>query len=135
MSDKRAALEELPMMTLLPPDLKNLVMDCFVPASFSFGGNIVNEGEQTDAVYVLREGAWPTIRREANVEEVALNVLKPGQTFGATGLLDPSVIGKRSTTVRASSDVRAYKLDPALFQALLQNRPEIKKYFEMEQRH
>ncbi|MGH9765833.1 MAG: ABC transporter transmembrane domain-containing protein, partial [Blastocatellia bacterium] len=46
----------------------------------------------------------------------------------------PSVIGKRSTTVRASSDVQAYKLDPALFQALLQNHPEIKKYFEMEQR-
>ncbi|HEX5080616.1 MAG TPA: peptidase domain-containing ABC transporter [Blastocatellia bacterium] len=135
MSDKRAALEELPMMTLLPPDLKNLVMDCFIPASFSFGGNIVNEGEQTDAVYVLAEGRARMIKRDANGEEIALSALKPGETFGATGLLDPSAIGKRSTTVRASSDVRAYKLDPALFQALLQNHPEIKKYFEMEQRH
>ena len=31
--------------------------------------------------------------------------------------------------------MQAYKLDPALFQALLQNHPEIKKHFEMEQRH
>jgi CRP-like cAMP-binding protein len=38
------------------------------------------------------------------------------------------MIGKRATTVRASSDVQAYKLDPALFQALLQNHPEIKNY-------
>jgi len=40
MVDKQIALEDLPMMRLLPPDLKRLVMDCFVPASFSFGGDI-----------------------------------------------------------------------------------------------
>src|SRR5262245_12141750 len=135
MSDKRTVLEELPMMAFLPPDMKKLVMDCFVPADFSFGGNIVNEGEETDAVYVLAEGRARMVKRGANGEEIALNVLKPGETFGATGLLDPSAIGKRSTTVRASSEVQAYKLDTALFQALLQNHPEIKKYFEVEQRH
>lgn len=135
MSDKRIALEELPMMMFLPPDLKKLVVDCFVPASFNFGGNIVNEGDESDAVYVLAEGRARMVKRGANGEEIALNVLKPGETFGATGLLDPAAIGKRSTTVRASSDVRAYKLDPTLFQALLQNHPEIKKYFEIEQRH
>lgn len=135
MSDKRAALEELPMMMFLPPDVKNLVMDCFVPASFAFGGDIVSEGEETDAVYVLAEGRARMVKRGANGEEIALNALKPGETFGATGLLDPSAIGRRSTTVRASSDVRAYKLDPALFQALLENHPEVKKYFEIEQRH
>jgi ATP-binding cassette subfamily B protein len=78
------------------------------------------------------------IKRGANGEEVPLHVLKPGETFGATGLLDPAALkngGKRSTTVRASSDVHAYKLDPALFQALLTNHPEVKNYFEMEQRH
>ncbi|MGH9934736.1 MAG: cyclic nucleotide-binding domain-containing protein, partial [Blastocatellia bacterium] len=135
MSDKRMALEELPMMMFLPPDLKKLVMDCFVPAEFSFGGNILSEGEEADAVYVLAEGRARVVKRGANGEEIALNVLRPGETFGATGLLDPSAVGKRSTTVRASSDVRAYKLDPALFQALLQNHPEIKKYFDAEQRH
>ncbi len=135
MNDKRTALEELPMMMYLPPEMKRLVMDCFVPASFGFGGNIVNEGEETDAVYVLAEGRARVVKRGANGEEVALNVLRPGETFGATGLLDPTALGKRATTVRASSDVQAYKLDPALFQALLQNHPEIKNYFELEQRH
>lgn len=135
MNNKRAALEELPMMMFLPPEMKNLVMDCFVPVSFSFGGDIVTEGEATDAVYVLAEGRARMVKRGANGEEIPLSVLKPGETFGATGLLDPSAIGKRSTTVRASSDVQAYKLDPALFQALLHNHPEIKTYFEKEQRH
>jgi len=138
MNDKRIALEELPMMAFLPPDLKKLVMDCFVPASFNFGGEIVSEGQEADAVYVLAEGRARMVKRGANGEEIPLNVLKPGETFGATGLLDPSAVaanGKRATTVRASSDVQAYKLDPALFQALLQNHPEIKNYFELEQRH
>jgi len=135
MSDKQTALEQMPMMMFLPAELKKLVMDCFVPASFSFGGDIVTEGEESDAVYVLAEGRARMVKRGANGEEIPLNVLRPGETFGATGLLDPTAIGKRSTTVRASSDVQAYKLDPALFQALLQNHPEVKKYFDLEQRH
>jgi len=135
MNEKRVALEELPMMMFLPVEMKKLVMDCFVPASFSFGGNIVEEGAQTDAVYVLAEGRARMVKRGPNGEEIALNVLKPGETFGATALLDPSMLGKRATTVRASSDVQAYKLDPALFQALLQNHPEIKNYFAQEQQH
>jgi CRP-like cAMP-binding protein len=132
MSDKRIALEQLPMMMSLPPELKKLVMDCFAPASFSFGGDIVTEGEVTDAVYVLAEGRARMVKRGV---EIPLNLLKPGETFGATGLLDPTVIGKRATTVRASSDVQAYKLDPTLFQALLANHPEIKHLIEPEQRH
>jgi HlyB family type I secretion system ABC transporter len=135
MSDKQIALEQLPMMMSLPPELKKLVIDCFAPASFSFGGDIVTEGEETDAVYVLAEGRARMVKRGVNGEEIPLNLLKPGETFGATGLLDPTVIGKRTTTVRASSDVQAFKLDPALFQALLANHPEIKNFIEPEQRH
>ena len=135
MTDKRLALEELPLMMFLRPEMKKLVQDCFVPASYSFGGDIVQEGAETDAVYVLAEGRARVVKRGVNGEEIPLNVLLPGETFGATGLLDPSLPGKRATTVRAASDVQAYKLDPALFQALLHNHPEIKAHFEREQRH
>jgi HlyB family type I secretion system ABC transporter len=132
MDAQRAALEQLPMMMFLPPDLKKLVQDCFVPAQFSFGGDIVQEGDETDGYYVLASGRARVVKRGANGEEIPLNVLRPGESFGATGLLD---LSKRQTTVRASSDVEAYKLDPALFQALLQNHPEIKQYFELEKQH
>jgi HlyB family type I secretion system ABC transporter len=135
MNSNPIALEEAPIMAFLPPELKKLVKDCFVPASFTFGGDIVTEGQETDAVYVLTEGRARMVKRGPNGEEVPLDILKPGETFGATGLLDPNLIGKRSTTVRASTDVRAYKLDPALFQSLLANHPEIKQYIQLEQRH
>ncbi len=134
LDDKLIALEDLPMMMFLPPELKRLVMDCFVPASFNFGDDIVAEGEEADAVYVLAEGRARMVKRAANGEEIPLNVLRPGATFGATGMLDPA-FGKRTTTVRASSDVQTYKLDPLLFQSLLANHPEIKNHIETEQRH
>ncbi len=136
--NQRIALEDLPMMAFLPSDLKQLVMDCFVAANFGFGGEIVTEGQDTDAVYILTAGRARMVKRGAHGEEIPLNVLQPGETFGATGLLDPTALaqgGKRATTVRASSDVEAYKLDPTLFQALLTNHPEIKNYLELEQRH
>jgi HlyB family type I secretion system ABC transporter len=132
MDAQRAALEQLPLMMFLPPDLKKLVQDCFVPAHFSFGGDIVQEGDETDGYYVLASGRARIVKRGANGEEIPLNVLRPGESFGATGLLD---LSKRQTTVRASSDVEAYKLDPALLQALLQNHPEVKQYFEQEKQH
>ena len=135
MTDKQIALEELPIMTFLPPELKKLVADCFVPESFRFGGDIVTEGKDSDAVYVLTAGRARMVKRGENGEEIPLNVLKPGETFGATKLLDPTAIGNRTTTIRASSDVEAYKLDPTLFQALLANHPEIKNHIELEQRH
>src|SRR5215510_5677311 len=135
MNSNPIPLEEAPMLEFLPPELKKLVMGCFVPASFNFGGDIVTEGQDTDGIYVLAEGRARMVKRAPNGEEISLDVLKPGETFGATGLLDPTLAGKRSTTVRASSDVRAYKLDPALFQSLLANRPEIRKYIALEQRH
>lgn len=133
--DKQVALEELPLMMFLPPELKSLMMDCFVPASFGFGGDIMTEGEVPDGFYVLAEGRARMIKRAPGGEEVPLNVLKPGESFGATGLLDPTIIERRATTVRASSDVRAYKLEPTLFQSLLLSHPEIKNYIELEQRH
>lgn len=135
MDNQPIALEELPMMMFLPPELKAKVIDCFVPATFGLGGEIVSEGEVADAFYVLTKGRARMVKSGPGGEEIPLTVLRPGQTFGATGLLDPNAIGKRSTTVRASSDVQAFKLDPALFQSLLANNPEVKSYIELEQHH
>ena len=134
-AEKPITLDELPIMKFLPPELKTLMMDCFVPADFNFGGDILNEGEVADAFYVLAEGRVRMVQRSASGEEVPLNVLQPGECFGATGLLDPKKISKRATTVRASSDVKAYKLEPQLFQSLVAKHPEIKSYLELEQRH
>ncbi|HYK40967.1 MAG TPA: cyclic nucleotide-binding domain-containing protein, partial [Thermoanaerobaculia bacterium] len=73
--DARAALHELPLLAFLPPDVRDLVVDSFVPESFEFGSAIVREGEEADAFYVLVSGRARVIKTGRGGEEISLNVL------------------------------------------------------------
>ena len=130
--DARAALHELPLLAFLPPDVRDLVVDSFVPESFEFGSAIVREGEEADAFYVLVSGRARVIKTGRGGEEISLNVLRPGDSFGEMALLDSTT---RAATVRASSDVEVFRLDKSLFNALLETNPEIRKYLDLHIRH
>ena len=64
--------------------------------------SIVREGDEADAFYVLVSGTARVVKRAPHGEEVALNVLHRGDSFGEAGLLDETT---RTATVRASSPV------------------------------
>ncbi|MDQ6888367.1 MAG: peptidase domain-containing ABC transporter [Gemmatimonadota bacterium] len=126
------ALRDLPLLQLLPPDVKELVIDSFVPASFTFGATIVREGEDADAFYVLVSGRARVVTTGENGEEVTLSVLRAIDSFGEMALLERTV---RRATVRASGDVDVLRLDRSVFDALLRVRPEIRGYFELQIKH
>ncbi|HEY7676695.1 MAG TPA: peptidase domain-containing ABC transporter [Candidatus Methylomirabilis sp.] len=132
MDDARSMLADLPALGLLPPDLRKLVVDSFVPASFPFGSLIVREGDEGDAFYVLASGRARVVKQAEGGEEIALNVLRPGDSFGEMGLLERTA---RTATVRASSDAEVFRLDRSVFTALVENYPEIRDYFELQIRH
>jgi ATP-binding cassette subfamily B protein len=117
---------------MLPEDLRKLVMDSFVPVSSSFGMEIVREGDEADAFYVIESGRARVLKAGPGGQEIPLNVLRPGDSFGEIGLLRRA---KRSASVRASSDIRLLKLDGSVFQSLLIHHPEIRAYVELQTRH
>lgn len=131
-SEDHSVLSDLPMIAFLPPELRRLVVDSFVADSFAFGSNIVREGDEADAFFVIRSGRARVVKRGENGDEVSLNVLRAGDSFGEMALLDG---GKRTATVRASNDVEALKLGGSVFRALLHNHPEIRTYFELQIKH
>jgi len=131
MDDSRALLHDLPLLTFLPTDVRELVVDSFVPASFAFGSPIVREGDQADAFYVLVSGRARVIKAGQGGEEVSLNVLRPGDSFGEMALLDSTT---RAATVRASSDVEVFRLDKSVFNALVESNPDIRKYLDLHVR-
>lgn len=132
MTEPRAFLHNLPLLKFLPSGVRTLVVDSFVPASFAFGTPIVKEGEAAEAFYVLASGRARVIKAGEHGEEISLNVLRPGDSFGEMGLLN----GKpRTATVRASSDLEAFRLDRPVFDALLAENPDIRKYLELHVRH
>ena len=127
-----AVLRQVLILEFLPPDMRELVVASFVPASYSFGQEIVREGEPADALYVLVSGRARVLKRAESGDEISLGAVRTGETFGESDLLQP---GRRAVTVRASSDVEALRLDQSVVDALIRKRPEIRQYLELQARH
>jgi HlyB family type I secretion system ABC transporter len=129
---ERGVLNELPILRFLPDDARALVVRSFVPASFGFGAVIVAEGQPTEAIYVIVSGRARVLKRGEQGDEIPLNMLRAGDSFGELDLLQklPS-----PTTVRASGDVLALRLDRGVFEALLEVHPDIRTYLELQIKH
>jgi ATP-binding cassette subfamily B protein len=128
----RDLLEGLAILRFLPASARALVVDSFVPVSFTFGDTIVKEGDPADAFYVLVSGRARIVRRTEQGEEISLSTLRAGDSFGEMGLLEHST---RTATVRASSDVSALRLDKSVFESLLKQSPDIRIYLELQIKH
>jgi ATP-binding cassette subfamily B protein len=119
-------------LEFLSPDARQLVADSFVPCALGFGSVIVREGDSADAYYLLVSGRARVVKSAGNGEEIALNVLRPGDGFGEMGLLRQTT---RNATVRASADVELLRLDRSVFQALVQHHPGIRAGLELQLMH
>ena len=126
-----AELGDLPLFRFMSEDVRRLVGASFERVAYSFGQVIVREGEQADAFFVIVSGSARAIKRGESGEEVALNVLGPGDGFGELALLEDT---HRTATVRASSAVEALRLDAAVVRALVGSNPEVREYFELYRR-
>jgi ATP-binding cassette subfamily B protein len=125
-------LEQVPLLALMPTEVRKLVEVAFTRVSFAFGEVIVAEGDEADALYVLASGTARALKRGEHGEEVPLNVLRPGDSFGERALLEEQ--GRRTATVRASSPVEALKLEKGVFQALVRSNPSVQEYVELHVR-
>ena len=125
-------LSDLQILRFLPDDVRGLVVRHFVPASFPFGGVLALEGEPTDALYVIVSGRARMIKVSDTGDEIPLNILHAGDSFGESELLDGQ---PRPVTVRASSDVLALRLERAAFVNLVELNPDIRTYLDLQNKH
>jgi len=125
--DARELIAELPAFSILPAQVRTLVAESFEPVSFPFGAVIVREGDEADAFYVLAAGSARVVKQGDHGEEVPLNVLRRGDSFGEMALLSETV---RHATVRASSAVQALRLGKSVFAALIRSHPQVREGFQ-----
>jgi ABC-type bacteriocin/lantibiotic exporter with double-glycine peptidase domain/CRP-like cAMP-binding protein len=125
--DAGRLLDELPGFRAMPEEVRRLVADSFELVSYDFGNTIVQEGDDADAFYVLVSGTARVVKQAGTADEIPLNVLRRGDSFGEMGLLDES---SRVATVRASGPVQALRLDRGVFRALTRRQPEVRAQFE-----
>ena len=125
--EARELIAQLPAFALLAPDARALVVESFEQVDFPFGAVIVREGDEADAFYVLAAGSARVVKAGEHGEEIALNTLHRGDSFGEAGLLDDT---QRIATVRASSPVQVLRLHRSIFAALARAHPEVRQAFE-----
>jgi ABC-type bacteriocin/lantibiotic exporter with double-glycine peptidase domain/CRP-like cAMP-binding protein len=124
-------LAQLPVLNVLPAEVRDLVMASFAAAAYRFGETIVAAGDPADAFYVVCSGIARVVATGDDGEEVSLSLLQAGESFGEAGLLDGL---PRTATVRAASEVRALRLDASIFRALVQLHPSVGEAFALQAR-
>ena len=125
-------LNALPMLRFLAPELRSFMVASFTPATYDFGDLIVEEGDPADAFFVVISGRARVFKSGFTGDELPLNMIGAGDTFGEIALLDDVV---RSASVRASSAVDVMRLDRTVFDTLLNRYPEIRAGLELAARH
>ncbi len=98
----------------LAPNELQAVFRAFTPISIAAGTNIIEEGEQADAFFVLAQGR-AAVRRGCQT----LLGLAPGDAFGADGLLSAR---RRNASVAMLSDGQVMRLAQPQFETLLASR-------------
>ena len=132
MTADRGILEDLPILRFLPDDARTLVVRSFVPASYPFGSVIIEEGAASEAIHVIVSGRARIVKRGEGGEEIALSMLRAGDSFGDVEMLNGT---PNPATIRASAEVLALRLDRPVFEALLDVNPEIRTYLELQVKH
>ena len=87
------------------------------------GESLFREGDDADAVFVLRVGQLEVVRASLEFGEETVNELTRGAVLGELALLSGG--GRRSASVRALRDSELVAIDRDHFRALLRSEPDL----------
>lgn len=122
--DDTAILRQL--QTFLSPELTHEDLAELIaaaePKRYGRGETLIEEGDEGDAIYVIRSGS-ATVSKKVGNSDVVLAYVPAGQFVGEMALLFHQT---RSATVRATVPVEAIQLDGALFRSLLDGNPKLR---------
>ena len=93
-----------------------------VPRSFPAGTRVFDEGDRSDACYIVREGSFRVTREHSDGRAITLATLGPGEVFGELAMLDGDT---RSASAEALSDGELLALPANDVRGLLARHPEI----------
>ena len=106
----------------LEPDDVQLIADCGVERKFSKGTVIINEGDESDAFYVIKSGKVKIYASDKNGKEIILNMQGQGEYFGELSLIDPA---PRSASVITMDACCLTVVSRAHFERCLQINPRL----------
>ena len=117
-------LKTFPLLRELKPEDLALLADVLQEKTFAAGEEILREGEEGDELYLLISGSVDVLKTTPYGDQYVTASLKDSYhcSFGEMALLDR---GKRSATVKASTDCRTLSLDRETFQRFCREHPGV----------
>lgn len=85
------------------------------------GASLFEQGDPSDALYVLKSGSVGAFRTDANGAPQLVGTVAAGETVGEVGLI---IDMPRSASVRALRDSELYRLSRAGFETLISHHPQ-----------
>lgn len=90
--------------------------------SYPANSILINEGDNTDSLYVVMEGEVKVYASDESGKEVILNMLGPGEYFGELALMDEE---PRSASVKTMEPTRVMVISKPDFKLILANHPDM----------
>ncbi len=106
---------------LAPADAEKLTAHCHI-RSYPASSILINEGDQTDSMYVIEEGEVKVYGNDDSGKEVIFNILGTGEYFGEIALVDDQ---PRSASVMTLVPTRVMIISKANFKKWLNDNPEM----------
>jgi len=111
----------------LPDRELDHLADRFELIHYALGQDVVHEGDDAEAFFIVYSGRARVIAIDETGHEVTIGTLTRGDSFGEQALLTKS---QRNYTIRASSDLAALRLDKVDFDHLLERHTRVREYFD-----
>jgi CRP/FNR family transcriptional regulator, cyclic AMP receptor protein len=109
---------------VLPPTLLEAIGKVATTRVFPKNSIVVNEGDETDSLYVILSGRARVYVSNAQGREVQLNMIGPGEYFGEVTLDG----GPRSASVMAAEDCRCAVVKRTELLTLVEKEPQFALY-------
>jgi small-conductance mechanosensitive channel/CRP-like cAMP-binding protein len=117
-----AALGHVEFFDHLPAPDQERLADGLRYSPFAAGEMMTRQGAEAHWLYLVLTGQAKVLLRGVGGLEREVARLGPGEFFGEMSLMTGA---PRQATVVAATDVVCYRLDKAVFQAVLRDRPEL----------
>ena len=117
-----AVLQTLPIFASLPPARMEALARLASLRHVARGGVVLREGENTNAIYFILNGALKVLVSDADGREVILTILGRGELFGEMGAIDDN---PRSATVVATQSSDLVTINKSDFQQILSDNFEV----------
>ncbi len=113
-------LDKIPLFSDLDKAELELLSTRTVTRQYPRNAIIINEGDLSDSLYVIRSGSVKVFLSNEEGKEVILNVQRPGEYFGELALIDS---GPRSASVITQEKTTLSLISKSDFEDFLRHHP------------